>query len=237
MVAAALEITNLHAWYGETHILHGVNLSVMPGEVAVLLGLHGSGCTTTLRAILGLAGNRQGSIRVHGTEIINTPTYGIAHLGIGYYLEEQGTFSNLTCEENLLLPLNPDHTPGGGMSLTEIYDIFPTLHKERASLCRQLSIGEQQMLKIARVLRTGANLLLLDEMSDKQESLIIHDLIRMITALKEKGYTLVLTEHNLDFPRTVADRYYVLEQGKITDAFQASELASKQDKLSSLLGL
>lgn len=235
MLAAALEITDLHAWYDDAHVLHGINLSVMPGEVVALLGRNGAGRTTFLRAILGQAGNRKGSIRIHGTETINSSTCRIADLGIGYCPEESGIFASLTCEENLLLPLSISHTAGGGMSLTEIYDIFPKLLEQRLEICTRLSRGEQQTLKVARLLRTGANLLLLDELSDGLEPTMTLALIRMVTALKEKGYTIILTENDPLLTKFLVDRYYILEQGKIAEIFQASELALKQDALATLL--
>ena len=236
MIAAALEITDLHAWYGDAQILHGVSLSVMPGEVVALLGRNGAGRTTLLRAILGLADTRKGSIRIHGTETINSTTYRIADLGIGYCPEERGIFASLTCEENLLLPLSLGNTAGGGMSLAEIYEIFPKLLEQRLAICTSLSGGEQQILKVARLLRTGANLLLLDELSDGLEPIMLVELTRMVTALKQKGYTIILTEHDPQLTEALVDRYYVLDHGEITEAFQASELASKQHALATLLG-
>ncbi|MBP6019575.1 MAG: ABC transporter ATP-binding protein [Burkholderiaceae bacterium] len=233
----ALEITDLHAWYGESHVLHGVSLSVMQGEVVTLLGRNGAGRTSTLRAILGLTGSRKGSIRIRGTETIHSPTYQIAHLGIGYCPEERGIFAGLSCEENLLLPPTVGDTLGGGMSLAEIYDMFPNLHERRHSPGTRLSGGEQQMLAVARILRTGANLLLLDEISEGLAPVIVQALARMITALKQKGYTIVMVEQNFRFAAPLADRFYVMEHGQIVEAFDAGELASKQEVLTTLLGV
>ena len=237
MTAAALEITDLHAWYGESHVLHGVNLNVAQGEVVTLLGRNGAGRTTTLRAILGLTGSRKGSIRIQGTEAINLPTYRIAHLGVGYCPEERGIFAGLTCEENLLLPPTVGDTLGGGMSLAEIYEMFPNLDERKNSPGTRLSGGEQQMLAVARILRTGANLLLLDEISEGLAPVIVQALARMITALKQKGYTIVMVEQNFRFAAPLADRFYVMEHGQIIEQFNAAELAGKQEVLNTLLGV
>jgi branched-chain amino acid transport system ATP-binding protein len=237
MNTAALEIANLHAWYGESHVLHGVNLHVNKGEVVTLLGRNGSGRTTTLRAILGLTGSRKGSIRIQGTESINLPTYRIAHLGIGYCPEERGIFAGLSCEENLLLPPTVGDTLGGGMSLAEIYDMFPNLEERKNSPGTRLSGGDQQMLAVARILRTGANLLLLDEISEGLAPVIVQALARMIRALKAKGYTIVMVEQNFHFAAPLADRFYVMEHGQIVEEIAAAELTSKQDTLNTLLGV
>ncbi|NYT38297.1 ABC transporter ATP-binding protein [Allopusillimonas soli] len=237
MTAVSLEISDLHAWYGESHVLHGVNLHVNKGEVVTLLGRNGAGRTSTLRAILGLTGSRKGSIRIQGTESIDLPTYRIAHLGIGYCPEERGIFAGLTCEENLLLPPVVGDTLGGGMSLAEIYAMFPNLHERRHSPGTRLSGGEQQMLAVARILRTGANLLLLDEISEGLAPVIVQALSRMISALKQKGYTIVMVEQNFHFAAPLADRFYVIEHGQVVEEFAASELASKQDTLNTLLGV
>ncbi|MGN6581631.1 MAG: ABC transporter ATP-binding protein [Bordetella sp.] len=238
MSTPALQISGLHAWYGESHILHGVDLEVGQGEVVTLLGRNGAGRTTTMRAILGLTGARKGSVRIHGTESIVMPTHKIAHLGVGYCPEERGIFASLSCEENLLLP-PPLATavPGGGMSLTEIYDMFPNLLERRNSPGTRLSGGEQQMLAVARILRTGANLLLLDEISEGLAPVIVQALARMITALKARGYTIVMVEQNFRFAAPLADRFYVMEHGQIVEHFDASQLASKQDTLHELLGV
>ena len=236
MSTPALEISRLHAWYGESHILHGVDLTVHKGEVVTLLGRNGAGRTTTLRAILGLTGARKGSIKIHGTEAIDMPTFKVAHLGIGYCPEERGIFASLSCEENLLLP-PPVGPLGGGMSLSEIYEMFPNLLERRHSPGTRLSGGEQQMLAVARILRTGANLLLLDEISEGLAPVIVQALARMIMMLKSKGYTIIMVEQNFHFAAPLADRVYVMEHGKIVEHFESSELAAKQSVLKELLGV
>jgi branched-chain amino acid transport system ATP-binding protein len=236
MNAPALEISGLQAWYGESHILHGVDIHVAQGEVVTLLGRNGAGRTTTLRAILGLTGSRKGSVRIHGTEAIAMPTHRIAHLGIGYCPEERGIFASLSCEENLLLP-PPVGALGGGMSLEEIYDMFPNLRERRHSPGTRLSGGEQQMLAVARILRTGANLLLLDEISEGLAPVIVQALGRMIQTLKSRGYTIVMVEQNFRFAAPLADRFYVMEHGRIVETFAASALAQKQEVLNELLGV
>ena len=236
MTMPALEISGLNAWYGESHILHGVDLSVNQGEVVTLLGRNGAGRTTTLRSILGLTGARKGSIRIHGTESIDMPTYKVAHLGVGYCPEERGIFASLSCEENLLLP-PPVGALGGGMSLSEIYEMFPNLLERRHSPGTRLSGGEQQMLAVGRILRTGANLLLLDEISEGLAPVIVQALARMITTLKAKGYTIVMVEQNFRFAAPLADHFYVMEHGQIVEHFDASELDAKQGVLNELLGV
>lgn len=236
MNTSALEITDLQAWYGESHILHGVNLTVNKGEVVTLLGRNGAGRTTTLRAILGLTGSRKGSVRIHGQEAIDMPTFKIAHLGIGYCPEERGIFASLSCEENLLLPPIVG-VPGSGMTLTEIYEMFPNLLERRHSPGTRLSGGEQQMLAVARILRTGANLLLLDEISEGLAPVIVQALSRMIKMLKDKGYTIIMVEQNFHFAAPLADRFYVMEHGQIVEHFDASELKEKQSVLNELLGV
>ncbi len=236
MSTPALEISGLNAWYGESHILHGVDISVNKGEVVTILGRNGAGRTTTMRAILGLTGARTGSIRIHGTESIDMQTFKIAHLGVGYCPEERGIFASLSCEENLLLP-PPVGAAGGGMSLAEIYEMFPNLLERRHSPGTRLSGGEQQMLAVARILRTGANLLLLDEISEGLAPVIVQTLARMIKMLKTKGYTIVMVEQNFRFAAPLADRFYVMEHGQIVEHFPASELASKQQVLNELLGV
>ena len=237
MSTLALEISGLQAWYGESHILHGVDIQVAQGEVVTLLGRNGAGRTTTLRAILGLTGSRKGSVRIHGTEAIDLPTYKIAHLGVGYCPEERGIFASLSCEENLLLPPAVAGALGGGMSLTEIYEMFPNLQERRNSPGTRLSGGEQQMLAVARILRTGANLLLLDEISEGLAPVIVQALARMITALKQRGYTIVMVEQNFRFVAPLADRFYVMEHGQIVEHFESHQLQEKQDTLNQLLGV
>jgi branched-chain amino acid transport system ATP-binding protein len=236
MTTPALAISGLHAWYGESHILHGVEMSVDQGEVVTLLGRNGAGRSTTLRAILGLTSSRKGSVKIHGAEAIDLPTYRIAQLGIGYCPEERGIFASLSCEENLLLPPAVGAL-GGGMSLEEIYDMFPNLRERRHSPGTRLSGGEQQMLAVARILRTGADLLLLDEISEGLAPVIVQALARMIQALKQRGYTIVMVEQNFRFAAPLADRFYVMEHGEIVETFKAADLAEKQDLLSELLGV
>jgi branched-chain amino acid transport system ATP-binding protein len=234
--APALEISQLHTWYGESHILHDVNLKVEQGEVVTLLGRNGAGRTTTLRAIMGLTGARTGSIKVNGSEAIGLATHKIAHLGIGYCPEERGIFSSLSTEENLLLP--PTLASGEkGMSVEEIYVMFPNLQERRHSQGTRLSGGEQQMLAVARILRTGARLLLLDEISEGLAPVIVQGLARMITTLKAKGYTIVMVEQNFRFAAPLADRFYVMEHGQIVETFAASELEAKMPVLTELLGV
>jgi len=232
----ALEIKNLHAWYGESHILHDVNLLVRPGEVVTLLGRNGAGRTTTLRAIMGLTGKRRGLININGVDAMSLPGYKVAHLGVGYCPEERGIFSSLSAEENLLLPPSVSKTDKG-MTLDEIYDMFPNLKERRHSPGTRLSGGEQQMLAVARILRTGARLLLLDEISEGLAPVIVQALARMITTLKNKGYTIVIVEQNFRFAAPLADRFYVMEHGQIVEGFAASQLQEKMAVLSELLGV
>jgi branched-chain amino acid transport system ATP-binding protein len=235
-MTVALEISNLQAWYGESHILHNVNLSVNQGEVVTLLGRNGAGRTTTLRAIMGLTGKRTGSIKVNGVEAIGMPTHKIAHLGIGYCPEERGIFSSLSTEENLMLPPALSGAEAG-MSVQEIYQMFPNLYERRNSQGTRLSGGEQQMLAVARILRTGARLLLLDEISEGLAPVIVQGLARMITTLKAKGYTIVMVEQNFRFAAPLADRFYVVEHGQIVETFASSELSAKMPVLTELLGV
>ncbi|QYD69102.1 ABC transporter ATP-binding protein [Paraburkholderia edwinii] len=232
----ALEIAGLQAWYGESHILHGVDLTVARGEVVTLLGRNGAGRTTTLRAIMGLTGRRTGSIRVSGRETIDLPTHRVAHCGIGYCPEERGIFSSLSCEENLLLP-PPVGDAAHMMSLSEIYEMFPNLQERRMSQGTRLSGGEQQMLAVARILRTGASLLLLDEISEGLAPVIVQALARMIVTLKSRGYTIVMVEQNFRFAAPLADRFYVMEHGRIVEHFGSQELESKMPVLHDLLGV
>ena len=232
----ALEISKLHAWYGESHILHDVNLSVEQGEVVTLLGRNGAGRTTTLRAIMGLTGRTEGSIKINGVESIHLPTYKIAHLGVGYCPEERAIFSSLSAEENLLLPPVVSKT-AQGMSLEEIYQMFPNLAERRDSQGTRLSGGEQQMLAVARILRTGARLLLLDEISEGLAPVIVQALARMILTLKSQGYTIVMVEQNFRFAAPLADRFFVMEHGQIVEQFAARELDEKMSVLNELLGV
>ena len=229
-----LRVTDLHAFYGESHILHGVDFSVNRGEVVTLLGRNGSGRTTTLKSILGLVGHRSGSIMVNGREAIGLPPHRIAHLGIGYCPEERGIFSSLSCEENLLLPPAVAST---GLSLEEIYAMFPNLKERRSSQGTRLSGGEQQMLAVARILRTGAQLLLLDEISEGLAPVIVQTLGRTIRMLREKGYTIVMVEQNFRFAAPLADRFYVMEHGRMVESFAAGEMQSKMKMLHEFLGV
>jgi len=232
----ALEIRNLQAWYGESHILHDIGFTVAQGEVVTLLGRNGAGRTTTLRAIMGLTGRRTGSIKINGVESIALPTHRIAHLGVGYCPEERGIFSSLSTEENLLLPpVLPK--AGSAMSLDEIYEMFPNLYERRHSQGTRLSGGEQQMLAVARILRTGARLLLLDEISEGLAPVIVQSLARMITTLKGKGYTIVMVEQNFRFAAPLADRFHVVEHGQIVETIASSELDARMPVLTELLGV
>ena len=236
MASTLLKIDQLQAWYGESHILHGVNLQVKEGEVVTILGRNGSGRTTTLRAIMGLTGRRQGSIQVSGKETIGLSTHGVARLGVGYCPEERAIFSSLSTEENLMLPPKLKGTDGG-MPVAQIYDMFPNLEERRHSPGTRLSGGEQQMLAVARILRTGAKLLLLDEISEGLAPVIVQKLATMILDLKQKGFTIVLVEQNFRFAAPLADRFYVMEHGRIVKQFEQSELAQQRDMLHEFLGV
>ena len=235
--APALEINNLHAWYGESHILHGINLTVQKGQVLTLLGRNGAGRTTTLRAIMGLTGERRGSIKVHGVETIAMPTHRIAHLGLGYCPEERGIFASLTTEENLRLPPPLKNLRSTPMSEAEIYAMFPNLAERRHSPGTRLSGGEQQMLAVARILRTGADILLLDEISEGLAPVIVQALARMITTLKAQGFTIVMVEQNFRFAAPLADHFIVVEHGEVVESFAAAELPAKQAVLDVLLSV
>ena len=230
----SLRLTDVHAFYGESHILHGVNLLVNRGEVVTLLGRNGAGRTTTLKSILGLVGRRSGSIMIDGCEAVALPTHRIARLGIGYCPEERGIFASLSCEENLLLP---PPVADGGMGLDEIYAMFPNLQERRASPGMRLSGGEQQMLAVARILRTGARLLLLDEISEGLAPVIVQALGRAIRMLREKGLTIMMVEQNFRFAAPLSDRFYVMEHGRIVEGFTAADLESKMGMLNEHLGL
>ena len=240
MATPALEIKGLQGWYGESHVLHGVDMVVQPGEVVTLLGRNGAGRTSTLRSVMGLIGSRKGSIKVNGVETVGMPTYRIAHLGIGYCPEERGIFASLSAEENLMLPPVLKSASNGadkGMSVEEIYAMFPNLAERRHSQGTRLSGGEQQMLAVARILRTGAKMLLLDEISEGLAPVIVQALARMITTLRAKGYTVVMVEQNFRFAAPLADRFYVMEHGRIVEKFGASELEEKMPVLTDLLGV
>jgi branched-chain amino acid transport system ATP-binding protein len=231
---AVLSVANLHAYYGESHILHGVDFSINRGELVTLLGRNGAGRTTTLKAMLGLTGKRTGSIRIAGQEAIQLPTHKIARLGLGYCPEERGIFSSLSCEENLLLP---PQVGEGGMSIDEIYRMFPNLMERRNSQGTRLSGGEQQMLAMARILRTGAKILLLDEITEGLAPVIVQTLGRVIRELKAKGLTIIMVEQNFRFAAPLADRHYVMEHGKIAAVVEKHELAAKTDMLHEYLGV
>ena len=234
MTTALLSVANLQAWYGESHILHGVDFEIKRGELVTLLGRNGSGRTTTLKAILGLTGKRTGSVMIDGQEAIHLATHKIARLGLGYCPEERGIFSSLSCEENLLLPPKIGE---GGMSLDEIYAMFPNLSERRASQGTRLSGGEQQMLAMARILRMGAKILLLDEITEGLAPVIVQTLGRVIRELKAKGLTIIMVEQNFRFAAPLADRHYVMEHGKIAAMVEKHELAAKADMLHEFLGV
>ncbi|MCV6902509.1 MAG: ABC transporter ATP-binding protein [Achromobacter xylosoxidans] len=231
---AMLEIRDLHAWYGESHILHGIDLDVKAGECITLLGRNGAGRSSTLKSVLGLVGRRSGSIKVEGQETIGLPPHKIARRGIGYCPEERGIYASLTAEENLMLlpSVGPD-----GMSVDEIYTMFPNLKERAHSPGTRLSGGEQQMLAMARILRTGARLLLLDEITEGLAPVIVQALGRVIRQLQERGYTTVLVEQNFRFARHLADRHYVIEHGQVAAVIERAEVERSQDRLNALLGI
>ena len=232
--AEFLRVAGLHAFYGESHILHGVDFSVGTGELVTLLGRNGSGRTTTLKAIVGLVEKRTGSVVVNGRETIAMPSHRIVHLGIGYCPEERGIFASLTAEENLtLLPV----VGSGGMTLDEIYAMFPNLKERRRSPGSRLSGGEQQMLALARILRTGARLLLLDEITEGLAPVIVQALGRAVRALKERGFTIILVEQNFRFVAPLADRHFLVERGRIVDALGRGDLEVRMESLQRFLGV
>jgi branched-chain amino acid transport system ATP-binding protein len=231
---AMLEVRNLEAWYGESHALHGVDFDIRQGEVVTLLGRNGAGKTSTLRAIMGLTGRRSGSIRFEGKEMIALRPDLIARAGIAYCPEERGIFASLDVTENLMLP--PVIAPGG-LSIEEIHALFPNLKERARSQGTKLSGGEQQMLAIARILRTGARLLLLDEPSEGLAPVIVQQIGAMIRQIKQRGFTVLLVEQNFRFAQTVADRHYVMEHGRIVDMVPNSELAASMDRLHDYLGV
>jgi len=231
---SALRIENLHAWYGESHILHGMSFALQRGEVVALLGRNGSGRTTTLRAIMGLVDRREGIISIGEVNAILLPPHLVARLGVGYCPEERGIFASLSCEENLLLP--PAQSIGG-MSLEEIYALLPNLAERRQTPGTRLSGGEQQMLAIARILRTGSRVLLLDEISEGLAPVIVDRLFDLITELKLRGYTILLVEQNKYFAEPLADRFLVVERGKVAMALTGAELSEKADLVDRALGV
>lgn len=232
--SAQLTVNNLHAFYGESHILHGIDLEVNEGELVTLLGRNGSGRSTTLKAIMNMVGKRTGSITIRGRETLNVPAHRIARLGVGFCPEERGIFASLSVEENLLLPPT---VASGGMSLDEIYSMFPNLHERRKSQGTRLSGGEQQMLAMARILRTGARLLLLDEITEGLAPVIVERLGEVLVELKKRGMTIVLVEQNFQFAAPLADRHYLIEHGQVIDHFSAAELKGRRDQLNAMLGV
>ena len=232
--APLLKVRGLEAWYGESHVLHGINFDVAPGEVVTLLGRNGAGKSTTLKSIMGVIGKRKGSVVLEGKETIQLPSRAIARLGIGFVPEERGIYSSLSVEENLMLP--PQVRPGG-LSLDAIFTLFPNIKERLKSQGTKLSGGEQQMLAIGRILRTGAHLLLLDEPTEGLAPVIIEQIGRTIAKLKQEGFTIILVEQNFRFAQTVADRHYVVEQGKVIDMIPNAELDANIDKLHRYLGV
>ncbi|OYU48757.1 MAG: ABC transporter ATP-binding protein [Rhizobiales bacterium PAR1] len=229
-----LKVSGLEAWYGESHILHGVNFEVRPGEVVTLLGRNGAGKTTTLKSIMGIVEKRKGSVVFEGTETVGLPSNRIARLGMALCPEERAIFASLSVQENLMLP--PEVKPGG-LSIDRIFQLFPNLKERLQSPGTKLSGGEQQMLAIGRILRTGARLLLLDEPTEGLAPVIIQQIGRTIAELKKEGFTILLVEQNFRFAATVADRYYVMEHGNVIDSFANSELEANMDKLHDYLGV
>jgi branched-chain amino acid transport system ATP-binding protein len=229
-----LRVSNLQAWYGESHILHGMDFAVGEGELVTLLGRNGAGKTTTLRAIMGIVGQRTGSVQFAGTELVGLPSNRIARLGVAYCPEERGIFASLDVEENLMLP---PAVRTGGMSVDEIFAIFPNLKERRRSQGTKLSGGEQQMLAIGRILRTGASLLLLDEPTEGLAPVIVQQIGSVIRTLKTKGFTILLVEQNFHFAATIADRHYIVEHGRVIDMIRNVELAHHESKLHDYLGV
>jgi branched-chain amino acid transport system ATP-binding protein len=233
-VDAVLNVKDLEAWYGESHVLHGVTFDVRAGEVVTLLGRNGAGKTTTLKSVMGVIGKRRGSVSFEGREIIRTSSDRIARLGIAFCPEERGIFASLDVRENLLLP---PQVRSGGLSLDQIFELFPNIKERLSSQGTKLSGGEQQMLAIARILRTGARFLMLDEPTEGLAPVIIQQIGKTIAKLKEQGFTILLVEQNFRFASTIADRFYVMEHGKIIDTFANSELQANMDKLHTYLGV
>ena len=230
----AIRLKDVHSWYGESHIMHGVSIDVMPGEVVTLLGRNGAGRTTTLRAIMGLVGKRTGSIQINGVETVRMAPHQIARLGMGYCPEERAIMTSLSCQENLMLP---PKVADGGMSVDEIYEMFPNLLSRKNSPGGRLSGGEQQMLAVARILRTGAKTLLLDEISEGLAPVIVQALARMIRELRARGFTVLMVEQNFRFAAPLADRFYIMERGLIVREFSAAELQGNMEMLREYLGV
>ena len=232
--APVLTVKNLEAWYGESHILHGMNFEVRPGEVVTLLGRNGAGKTSTLKSVMGLIGKRTGSVAFEGAELIKLPAERIARLGVAFCPEERGIFASLDVKENLLLP---PVIRSGGMTLDQIFELFPNLKERLGSQGTKLSGGEQQMLAIARILRTGARFLMLDEPTEGLAPVIIQQIGHTIARLKSEGFTILLVEQNFRFASTVADRFYIVDHGQVVDGFASSELSANMDKLHTYLGV
>ncbi len=229
-----LQVTNLEGWYGESHVLHGISFDVKEGEVVTLLGRNGAGKTTTLKAIMGLLSRRIGSITFKGEEIIELPPRKIARLGIGYVPEERGIFSTLSVEENLMLP--PTVQPGG-LSVEQVFELFPNIKERLQSQGTKLSGGEQQMLSIGRILRTGAKMLLLDEPTEGLAPVIVQQIGATIARLKRQGFTIVLVEQNFRFASSVADRHFIVDQGRVIDMIPNDEMDRSLDKIHAYLGV
>ncbi len=229
-----LRINDLHAFYGESHILHGIDMHVMQGELVTLLGRNGSGRSTTLRSIMNMVGRRTGSININGHETISMAAHKIAHLGVGFCPEERGIFASLNVEENLMLPPT---VRSDGMSVEEIYEIFPNLYERRTSQGTRLSGGEQQMLALARILRSGANILLLDEITEGLAPVIVQKLAEVLVTLKDRGLTILLVEQNFHFAAPIADRHYVMDHGQIMEEIHQHELRDKTELLNTYLGV
>ena len=234
MAEPLLTVRDLHAWYGESHILHGVDFDVFPGEVVTLLGRNGAGKTTTLKSIMGVVPRREGSVTYEGRETIRLPSNRIAREGIAWVPEERGIFASLSVEENLMLP---PRVRDGGLTVDQIYELFPNLRERRRSQGTKLSGGEQQMLAIGRILRTGARLLLLDEPTEGLAPVIVQQIGRTIARLKQEGFTILLVEQNFHFAATVADRHYIVEHGRVVDMVPNAALAASMDKLHEYLGV
>ncbi|MGX5803967.1 ABC transporter ATP-binding protein [Bradyrhizobium sp. Arg314] len=229
-----LAVRDLHAWYGESHALHGVDLDVFRGETVTLLGRNGVGKTTTLRAIMGLLGKRTGSVTFNGKDLIRLPLHRVAHQGIGFVPEERGIFATLTVDENLILP---PVVAKGGMSVEEIFELFPNLKERRNSQGTKLSGGEQQMLAIARILRTGVEMLLLDEPTEGLAPVIVQRIGELLATLKKRGMTILLVEQNFRFAARIADRFYLMDHGKVVEGFAVGQLSAHTDKLHEVLGV
>lgn len=237
MADTALSMQNINGWYGESHVLHGVNLDVKKGEVVSLIGRNGAGRTTILRAIMGMLDKRTGTLKIKGRDMSNVAPHRMAAAGLGYCPEERGIFSSLTCEENLLLPPVTQLNSGMALSLEEIYAMFPNLKERASSRGTLLSGGEQQMLALARILRTGSDILLLDEISEGLAPVIVQTLARVIQKLKASGFTILIVEQNFRFIAPLADRFFVIEHGQVIEEIQQAELATRMNEIRTFLGV